>query len=63
MLVARPLAREQVLQLDFFGTATMSVPVPAGMVGLTRYYQLWFKDAGSSFGSGLTNAVQVTFLP
>jgi hypothetical protein len=63
LLVARPLAREQVLQLDFFGTATMSVPVPAGMVGLTRYYQLWFKDAGSSFGSGLTNAVQVTFLP
>jgi hypothetical protein len=63
LLVARPLAREQVLQLDFFGTATISVPVPAGMVGLTRYYQLWFKDPASSFGSGLTNAVQVTFLP
>ncbi|HIF39724.1 MAG TPA: matrixin family metalloprotease [Planctomycetes bacterium] len=63
LLVARPLAREQVLQLDFFGAADISVPVPAGMVGVTRYYQLWFKDPGSSFGSGLTNAVQVTFLP
>ena len=63
LLVARPLARDQVLQLDFFGTANLSVPVPAGMIGVTRYYQLWFKDPASSFGSGLTNAVQVTFLP
>jgi hypothetical protein len=63
LLVAGPLAREQLLQLDFFGTAKISVAVPAGMVGTTRYYQLWFKDSGSSFGSGLTNAVQVTFLP
>jgi hypothetical protein len=62
LLVARPLAREQLVQLDFFGTGVLSVPVPAGMVGVTRYYQLWFQDPGSSFGSGLTNALQVTFL-
>ncbi len=63
LLVARPLAREQLVQLDFFGAATLSVPVPSGLVGTTRYYQLWFKDPSSSFGSGLTNGLQVTFLP
>ncbi len=63
LLISGPLRREQVVGFDFFGTANFTVAVPSGLVGTTRYFQLWFQDPASSFGSGLTNALQVTYLP
>jgi Matrixin len=63
LYVDGPLQRLAPMQLDFFGGLTQSIPIDEEMIGTTRYYQLWFQDAGDPFGSGISNAVSVTFCP
>lgn len=63
LLVAAPIARETAFDFDFVGVADLTLDVPAGMVGTSRYFQGWFQDPGASFGAGLTNGLKVTYLP
>ncbi|MFT7668174.1 MAG: hypothetical protein ACI8X5_000861 [Planctomycetota bacterium] len=58
-----PHVRDQRFVFGFFGDLHLQVPVTPNLVGQTRYYQLWYKDSGASFGVGLSNAVKVTFCP
>jgi hypothetical protein len=54
-----------VVQLDGSGGTAWSIAIGPEMLGETRVYQLWFRDAAhpDGTGSGLTNAVKVTFVP
>jgi hypothetical protein len=47
------------------GGGVWSTAITPSMVGETRVYQLWFRDPAhpDGTGSGLTNAVKVTFVP
>ena len=63
VLVAPPIKRELIFQFDFTGSAEIAIPVSSSMPGTTRHYQLWFQDPGDSFGTGLSDAVQVGFCP
>jgi hypothetical protein len=63
LLVQRPLRRERPFTFDFLGGVSLPIAVTPQLVGTTRHYQLWFQDAGDSFGVGLTNAVRITFCP
>jgi hypothetical protein len=58
-----PYRRVAAFQFDFLGGITLPVPVSPALIGSTRYFQIWFQDAGDPFGVGLSNAVQVTFCP
>jgi len=62
LLVAPPHVRDQTFDF-FFGAVVLYVPIAPGMVGETRCYQLWFRDPGDPFGSGLSDGVRVTFCP
>jgi hypothetical protein len=63
LYVGGPHQRQLATQLDFLGGVAIAVPIDATMIGATRYYQLWFQDAGDPFGVGLSNAVSATFCP
>jgi hypothetical protein len=63
VLVAPPIKRELIFQFDFTGSAEIAIPVSSSMPGTTRHYQLWFQDPGDSFGTGLSDAIQVGFCP
>jgi hypothetical protein len=63
LYVDGPYQRQVTTQLDFFGGAAIAIPIDATMIGATRYFQLWFQDAGDAFGVGLTNGVSATFCP
>jgi hypothetical protein len=63
LYVGGPYARARVTQLDSFGSVFVPIPIDATMIGTTRYYQLWFADAGDPFGAGISNAVKVSFCP
>ena len=54
-----------VVHLGQSGETMWTTAVTPGMVGETRIYQLWFRDAAHLDGtrSGLTNAVKVVFVP
>lgn len=49
----------QIMNLDSAGNASINIPVTAGDVGTTRYYQLKFRNGTA--GLGITNAIAVTF--
>jgi len=55
------LQREEIARFDSNGTATFVLPVDSGLVGTTRYYQLWFRDPGDALGVGVSDALEVTF--
>jgi hypothetical protein len=63
LYVGGSLVRARVTQLDSFGSLFQPIPIDASMVGTTRYYQLWFADAGDPFGAGVSNAVSIAFCP
>ncbi len=61
--VASPTQRMGVVQTDASGAVSIAVPIDAGMVGQTRYYQFWFRDPSHPDGTtvGLTNGLSVSF--
>jgi hypothetical protein len=63
MLVATPVVRTPIVQLDANGALTLPIAIDVAMVGLDRYYQFWFRDPAQPDGTtvGLTNAVKVSF--
>ena len=40
-----------------------SFVVVAGMVGQTRYYQIWYDDPLDPYGAGTSDALEITFCP
>ena len=58
-----PLKRDLVTTFGIFGDLDVAIPVTPDMVGETRWYQLWYLDAGDPQGAGLSNGVRVTFCP
>ena len=61
--VAPPYVREALFQFSFVGMAELPVAADPALLGTTRYYQVWFQDAGDAFGVGLTNGLEVPFCP
>jgi photosystem II stability/assembly factor-like uncharacterized protein len=58
-----PIRRGPTFVLDLFGTASIPIPVGADMVGITRYYEAWFRDPQHPDGTrtGLSNGGCATF--
>ncbi|MFT4538281.1 MAG: hypothetical protein ACI835_000714 [Planctomycetota bacterium] len=44
-----------------FGEAFVDIPIDPSMIGITRYYQMWYSDPADAFGFGLTNGIAITF--
>jgi len=59
------LRRLPPLQVDLMGKAVQSFPVESVLVGTRRYFQFWYRDHDdpAGFGSGLSNALRVAFVP
>ena len=60
MLVGSPKLRHRRFTIDIFGFAQAKLNLDPAMVGVTRYYQVWFRDALDPLGAGTSNAVRVT---
>jgi lysyl endopeptidase len=65
LCVLPPLTRGPMQVFDVFGLVFSPIAVTAPMVGTTRYYQYWARDAAHPDGTGviLSNALEVPFLP
>jgi hypothetical protein len=63
LLVAQPIVRTPIVQLDINGALSIPVAIDPSMVGHERFYQFWFRDPQQPDGTtvGLTNAVKVSF--
>ncbi|MFT5050082.1 MAG: hypothetical protein ACI8QZ_001476 [Chlamydiales bacterium] len=59
------LRRLPLLHVDPDGKAVQPFGVSAAMVGTQRYFQFWYRDLNdpAGFGSGLSNALRVAFVP
>jgi hypothetical protein len=60
MLVSAPKQRHRSFIVDPFGFGSSKVKLTPGMVGVTRYYQVWYRDSLDPFGAGTSDALQVT---
>lgn len=65
LCVLPPLTRGPMQTFDVFGLIFDSIQITPAMVGTTRYYQYWGRDAAHPDGTGviLSNALEVPFLP
>lgn len=65
LCVLPPLTRGPVGVFDVFGILVDPITITPGMVGTTRTYQYWGRDASHPDGTGvvLSNGLEVTFLP
>ena len=63
LLLAAPVTRWQNYQWDVFSCVTVPVYVDLQDVGVTRYYQLWYRDPQhlDGYGIGLSNGLKVLF--
>ncbi len=63
LLLMPPLRRLSPVQLDFAGSARISIEVKPSMVGTTSNFQFWFRDPqhADGTGSGLSDALEVKF--
>jgi hypothetical protein len=61
LCVQPPVVRFPVQAIDAGGNVSFVVPVGPAMVGTTQWYQFWFRDPGVASGTGLSNALAVTF--
>jgi hypothetical protein len=56
-----PTIRSPLLTTNASGAAQYAVSVSPAMVGTTRFYQWWFRDALDPFGDGLSNGLETPF--
>jgi hypothetical protein len=65
LCVLPPLTRGPMQTFDGFGLMFDPIAITPAMVGTTRYYQYWGRDAAHPDGTGvvLSNALAVPFLP
>lgn len=65
LCVLPPLTRGPMQTFDGFGLMFDAITITPAMVGTTRYYQYWGRDAAHPDGTGvvLSNALAVPFLP
>jgi hypothetical protein len=56
-----PLIRSPIQTTDLASSASYPVTITPAMIGTTRHYQWWFRDALDPHGDGLSNALKVTF--
>jgi hypothetical protein len=63
LCVLPPLTRDAILTTDAQGVVTYTFDFSGKTVGATEYYQVWFRDPGDAFGSGLSDGLQVTYCP
>jgi hypothetical protein len=61
MCAQAPTVRSPLVTTNPASAAQLAVSVTPAMVGTTRYYQWWFRDAFDSFGDGLSNALETQF--
>ncbi|MCE9592838.1 MAG: hypothetical protein K8S98_01480 [Planctomycetes bacterium] len=63
--IGLPIKRGPNMKFDAFGTDYIPVPVDATMVGITRYYQVWYRDPQHPDGTGvgLSNGGKTFFGP
>lgn len=63
--IGLPITRGPTFATDSVGFAEVAVPVDATLVGVTRYFQGWYRDPQHPDGTtvGLSNAAQVLFGP
>ncbi len=61
--IGLPIIRGPKYTLDIFGDADVAIPIDASMVGITRYFQAWYRDPQHPDGTnvGLSNAGGATF--
>ncbi len=64
-LLVDDFRRLPVLRTDASGRARQPFDVTLGLVGSTRYFQLWYRDPQdpTGFGSGLSGGLRVSFVP
>ena len=62
-LIDNPIVREELKLMDSIGAVNFQVDVDPSMVGLTRYYQVWYRDPQQQDGTGigLSNGLEVIF--
>jgi hypothetical protein len=58
-----PLKRAGSSTFGTFGDVYFTENFTTNMIGQTRFYQLWYKDAAAPGGVGLSGGVQVTICP
>jgi hypothetical protein len=65
LCVLPPQTRGPMQTFDGFGLMFDPIAITPAMVGTTRYYQYWGRDAAHPDGTGvvLSNALAVPFLP
>ena len=63
LCVLPPLHRDVILTTDALGGVTFTFDFSTKTVGATEFYQVWFRDPGDAFGSGLSDGMQVTYCP
>ena len=61
LCVQPPLQRGTIQVVDPFSHCSWPVAVDPGMVGTTRFWQVWFRDSGDPFGVGLSDGLEVHF--
>ena len=61
LYVRNPIQRGTVFSLNSQGEGSVNVPIPAGLAGTKRFYQVWYRDNQDPFGIGLSNALAVDF--
>ncbi len=63
LCIQPPIVRCASFVADYFGYAVVPLTITPAMVGQTWCLQAWFRDPPSSFGIGLSNAMQIKFCP
>lgn len=56
-----PLVRSPVTTTDGAGFVSQALALDVSMVGTTRFFQWWFRDPASTFTTGLSDGLEVTF--
>ena len=63
LLMLPPYHRLKYVTFNILGMAEADVTIDASIVGTTRYYQVYYHDAGDPTGVGLSEGLEVLFYP